>query len=60
MAKKQSAKTLTIFNEKITLAEAKQIVNYKGPVMYPNTPHNRKMIAEEMHNILTQLRNKKK
>ena len=60
LAKKQSIKTLTIFNDKITSLEAKKIVNYRGPVMYPNTAHNKKMIAAEMDSILKELRSKKK
>jgi len=46
------------FNKTITIEEAKAIINFKGETMYPDTDHNRKMIALALDNFLKKLHGK--
>lgn len=55
-SKKSTVKTLTIFNSKLTVSEAKQLIKHKGPIMYPNTEHNRKAIASAIGHTLNKIR----
>jgi len=51
-------KTLTTFNTAITAEEAKKIISHKGTTNYPDTIHNRKMIASAMHEVLKAIQGK--
>jgi hypothetical protein len=48
--------TLSTFNGELSEEEAKKIVSFKGQVMYPNTEHNRKIIASVIDKKLKALR----
>jgi len=49
---------MTTFNNKMTLEEATKIYNFKGATMFPNTDHNKKIMALVVENHLKQLQNK--
>ena len=49
---KITAKTLTIFNLELTSMEVQKLLKHKGPIMFENTPYNRKAVAQEMDKIL--------
>lgn len=36
---------MSTFNEKMTIEEATQMFKFKGTAMFPNTRHNREMMA---------------
>jgi hypothetical protein len=49
---------MTTFNEKLTIEEAAEILKFRGPVMFPKTSHNIKMMALLIDNQLKALRGK--
>jgi hypothetical protein len=46
------------FNKTLSFEEAKAIISFKGETMYPDTEHNRTMIAKAMHVFLSKLHGK--
>ncbi len=54
MAKKV-VKRLTILNDKLTAEQAKKIISYAGTTMYPDTKHNRAIIAKALNDVLQKL-----
>ena len=46
------------FNEKMTIEEATKILKFAGKCSFPNTDHNRKMIALAVKNHLKKLQGK--
>ena len=48
-------KSIITFNPAITIEEARELVNAHG-MRYPNTDHNRKMIAQALREVLDSLR----
>jgi hypothetical protein len=57
-AKQLKISTMKTFNKTITIEEANAIINFKGETMYPDTDHNRKMIALALDNFLKKLHGK--
>jgi len=56
--KKTKVKSLTSFNNNLTIEEAKALLAHKGAISYPNTAHNRKVIAAAIHDTLRKLQKK--
>jgi hypothetical protein len=48
-------KSMTIFNLEMTIDEAMSLYHFRGQISYPDTPHNRKMMAQVVHNHLQKL-----
>lgn len=46
------------FNKTLSFEQAQEIISFKGETMYPDTEHNRKMIAKAMHVFLSKLHGK--
>ena len=49
---------MTTSNKEMTIETATKMMNCKKGMKYPNTEHNRKMIATVSHNILRALQGK--
>ena len=49
---------MTTFNKALTIEEAKAILTFKGAAMWPDTAHNRAMMAKLMHEQLKSLQKK--
>jgi len=49
---------MTIFNNTLTKEEVSKLMNAKDGMNYPETEHNRKAIAEAIHNQLRKLQGK--
>lgn len=56
--KKTKVKSLTNFNNNLTIEEAKALLAHSGPISYPNTAHNRKVIADLIHKQLKKMQKK--
>ena len=50
---------MTSFNPELSLEEATKLFNYRGATMFPDTKHNRQMMASIIHEKLQILQNKK-
>ena len=50
---------MTIWDDKMTLETATKLMKSVDGMMYPDTQHNRTMIAKVSHSILTNLRKKR-
>lgn len=51
-------KPLTSFNNSLTIEEAKALLAHRGAISYPNTAHNRKVIASVLHEVLKKMQKK--
>jgi len=51
---------MTSFNKTLTIEEATELLKFRGTAMWPDTKHNREMIASVIHAQLQQLHNTKK
>ena len=51
---------MTTTNKEMTIETATKMMKCKNGMKYPNTEHNRKMIASVSHNILKNLQAKRK
>jgi len=49
---------MVTFNATLTFEEAKALFTFKGTTTFPNTPHNRSMMAKVVDEHLKSLRNK--
>jgi hypothetical protein len=58
LSKKTKVSTMTTFNQALTIEEARTILQFNGTVIWPNTKHNREIMADATHEILRKLQGK--
>lgn len=49
---------MTTFNKTLSFEQAQELLSFKGEINYPDTEHNRIMIAKAMHVFLSKLHGK--
>ena len=47
---------MTNYNKKLTMAEAIEIYKFKGQTMFPDTVHNKEIMAKIIHTHLLKLK----